>query len=272
MAKNKAGIEIFNGFQIKYPEYSVVTPHTLKEFTVRTLTVSEEEALKASMLTPSKLASHLNKVIFDCLSKKPEDIQTYEDFLNKLSIKDRDALMFGLYHSTYKDIQNYDVTCDSCNNVNSIKINFEKALKVNLWPKNSKEEALDKEVKVKLETASNVTAVVKQPRLIQEDNLMTDSTFSTDEMRDLQLQMLIIDRFEVENDGPDPDVYTDRDNIFAGYKQLPSTDRKLIEKAYAENFGKYGCEITSKVICQRCGKETTITVDLVRQFFRAMYQ
>ncbi len=272
MAKNRAGIEVFNGFQIKYPEYTVITPHTLKEFNIRTLTVSEEEALKASMLTPSKLASHLNKVIFDCLTKKPDDIKTYEDFLTKLSIKDRDALMFGLYHATYKDIQNYDVECSNCNTTTSVKVNYEKSLRVTLWPKNSKEECLKKEIAVPLEIASNVTAIVKQPTLFQEDTLMTNSTFASDDVRDLQLQILIIDRFEVDEGGPDKVVYSDRDNIYEGYCTLPSNDRKLIEKAYTENFGQYGCDIASKVVCPRCGHETTITIDLVRQFFRAMYQ
>ena len=270
--KNDAGIEIFEGFKIKYPEYSVITPQTLREFTIRTLTVSEEEVLKSSMLTPNKLASHLNKVIFDCLTKKPDDIKTYDDFLNKLTVKDRDALMFGLYHATYKDIQNYEITCASCNAQNSVKINFEKSFKAVMWPKDDVP-VLDKEVKVPLEIAKNITAVLKQTRLVTEDSFLSDAAFASDEVRDMQLQLLIIDRFEVDPGGKNPIVtYEDRDNIYEGYKQLPSTDRKLIEKAYADNFGKYGTEIKADVICQKCGARTSVTIDLVRQFFRAMYQ
>ena len=273
MSKNTAGVEVFNGFEIEYPEYSVVTPHSLKEFTIRTLTVGEEEKLKGSLLTPNRLASHLNQVIYSCICKKPDDIKTYEDFLNKLTIKDRDALMYGLYHVTYKDIHNYDVECGQCQHVNSVKINFEKSFRAKLWPKDSPKSAIDTEVSVKLQTAKNLTAIVKQPKLIDEDNLMKDSAFSSDELRDMNLQLLIISRFEIDRpESKAPDTLEDRDNIFKGYQQLPSTDRKLIDKAYLDNFGKYGVDVAARVKCQKCSHETDVTIDLVRQFFRAMYE
>lgn len=273
MSKNAAGIEIFNGFQIEYPEYSVITPHTLLEFSIRTLTVSEEEKLKGSLLTPNKLAGHLNEVIFNCLCKKPDSIKTYQDFLNKLTIKDRDALMYGLYHVTYKDIHNYDVECSQCQFINSVKINFEKGFRATLWPKDTEKGALDTEIPVKLNVAKNVTAIVKQPKLIDEDQLLKDTAFMSEETRDMNLQLLIISRFEIDRpEAKTADKIEDRDNIFKGYNQLPSTDRKLIDKAYVDNFGKYGVDVVSKVRCQKCSHETDVTIDLVRQFFRAMYE
>ena len=159
MSKNAAGVEIFNGFQIEYPEYSVITPHTLLEFSIRTLTVSEEEKLKGSLLTPNKLAGHLNEVIFNCLCKKPDTITTYQDFLNKLTIKDRDALMYGLYHVTYKDIHNYDVECSQCQFVNSVKINFEKGFRATLWPKDSEKNVLETEIPILGDECLNLFAI-----------------------------------------------------------------------------------------------------------------
>jgi hypothetical protein len=272
MSKNAAGIEVFNGFNIKYPEYSVITPHTLREFTIRTLTIEDEEKLKGSMLTPNKLAQHLNEVIYQCLVKKPDDIKTFNDFLTKLTIKDRDALMYGLYHVTHKDIHNYDVTCSSCNFINSVKIDFLKSFKAEMWPKDGFS-VLDQEVKVPCEIATGITAVIRQPLLCDESNLLKEMAFSTDSARDLAMQLLVIKRFEQDSaDIKNPVTIVERENIVMGYKQLPSPDKKQIDKAYNENFGKYGVEIESIVKCQKCGNEETISIDLVRQFFRSIYQ
>lgn len=272
MSKNAAGIEVFNGFDIKYPEYSILTPHTLKEFSIRSLTVAEEEKLKASLLTPNKLAEHLNSVIWDCLVKKPDDIKTYEDFMNKITIKDRDSLMYGLYHITYKDIHNYDVTCSKCEKVNSVKVNFLKSFKAELWP-NKEESIITKKVPVKFEIASNVSAIIRQPLLIDEHTLLQDTAFSTDDVRELSMQLLVIDKFEIERpEAKTPDFIEDRDNILKGYKQLPSTDRKLIDKTYTQEFGKYGVDLESIVKCMSCGNEDKININLVRQFFRSIYE
>ena len=272
MAKNSAGVEVFNGFKIVYPEYSVITPHTLKEFTIRTLTIEEEEKLKGSLITPNKLAEHLNDVIFQCLVKKPEDIKTYQDFLTKLTIKDRDALMYGLYHVTFKDIHNYDVTCSSCEHINSVKVDFLKSFKAEMWPKENGN-ILEKEVKVKFEIANNISAVIRQPLLVDEINLLKEMTFATDAVRDLSMQLLIIKRFEVDRpEAKTPDTLLERENILKGYKQLPSPDRKITEKSYSDNFGKYGVEIETIVKCQKCGSEETVSIDLVKQFFRSIYQ
>jgi hypothetical protein len=273
MSKNAAGVEVFRGFNIKYPEYSVVTPHTLQEYTIRALTVGEEEKLKASLLTPNKLAEHLNEVIWECLVKKPENIKSYQDFMNKNTIKDRDALMYGLYHVTYKDIHNYDVTCVNCEYINSIKVDFLKSLKAVMWPKDEKESMIDKKVPVKFEIADMVTAIIRQPMLIDEFNLLKDNAFTSEEVRDLNMQLLVIDKFEVDKEGAKtPDTVEDRDNILKGYKELPSTDRKMIDKVYEEEFGKYGIDVATRVRCQKCGHEEDISLDLVRQFFRSIYE
>lgn len=272
MSKNAAGVEVFSGFKIAYPEYSVVTPQTLKEFTVRSLTVEEEEKLKASLLTPTKMSEHLNEVIFTCLSKKPDDIITMNDFLTKLTIVDRDALMYGLYHVTYKDIHNYDVTCGACQHTNSVKVDFLKSFRATIWPADGKPVA-DMEIPIKFDVASGISAIIRQPMLMDEISLLRTLTFSTEAVRDLSMQLLIIKRFDIEKEGMKScETLEDRDNIMAGYKQLPPTDKKMINKAYKEHFGKYGVDIKSTIKCQKCGNEEEITIDLVKQFFRSMYE
>lgn len=273
MSKNAAGVEVFKGFDIKYPEYSVITPHTLQEFTIRSLTVQEEEVLKASLLTPNTLSEHLNKVIFSCLVKKPDNIKTLDDFINNLTIKDRDALMYGLYHVTYKDIHSYDVTCTECDTTNSVKIDFLKSFKTEMWPSNKPEDSiLKKEIPIKFEIASNITAIIVQPKLVDEQKVLKSSTFVSEETRDLSLELLVIKRFEIDRpEAKTPDTLEDRDNIVKGYKQLPVVDKSLINKTYQENFGKYGVSIKTIVKCKKCGFENNVSIDLVRQFFRSVY-
>jgi hypothetical protein len=269
MSKNAAGIEVFTGFGIKYPEYALVTPQTLQEYTIRSMTVQEEETLKASLLTPARLPDHLNSILFSCTVKKPDNIKTFDDFLNSTTVKDRDALMYALYHVTYKDIHLYDVTCSNCSNVNSVKINFLKSVSIVQWP--NKDSILKKRVEVPLELAAGVTAIVRQPTLAQESTLLKTISFNDEATRDMNMDLLIIEKFKVDGQDPkNPDFIEDRDNILKGYKQLPATDRRLIDKAYADNFGEYHIDIKSKVICQKCQSEEEISIDLVRQFFRAV--
>ena len=272
MSKNAAGVEVFNGFKIAYPEYSVITPQTLKEFTIRSLTVEEEEKLKSSLLTPTKLSDHLNEIIFTCISKKPDDIVTYKDFLTKLTVVDRDALMYGLYHITYKDIHNYDISCAKCEHVNSVKVNFLNSFKATIWP-DDKSTITELEIPIKFEIAKGITAIIRQPTLSDESELLKSLTFSSEEVRDMSMQLLIIKRFEIEKEGVKiPDTIEERENILKGYKQLPATDKDMIAEVYQENFGKYSVEIKSIVRCQKCGREDDVSIDLVKQFFRAMYK
>ena len=104
----------FKGFNLKYPEYEVITPHTHLSFSLRSLSVSEEERLKGSLLTPTKITEHLNKCLYESIVQKPESITDYKTFLKSLSLKDRDALLYGLYHITYEEIRNYDIRCTNC--------------------------------------------------------------------------------------------------------------------------------------------------------------
>lgn len=268
---NAGGMEIFHGLDLKYPEYEIITPHTLKSFTIRSLSVQDEERLKASLLTPAKLSEHLNRVIWDCLVQKPSDVQSYEDMLTNLTMKDRDALMYGLYHITYGDVNSYNVQCEKCDVINSVNINFLKSFKMIPWEKN--DNVLDYEISTKLKVADKVWVYMKQPLLKHESDLMRDMATESEETRDSALYLLIIDRLEVEQEGTDQRVQIkNRDNVRRAYSQLPATDRKIIEESYFKEFGKYGVEIKSIVNCKGCGHSNNITVDLVQQFFRSLYE
>jgi len=267
----KAGIEIIPKFEIKYPEYSLTTPQTLLDFTIRSLTVSEEETLKASLLQPSQLAQHLNKVIYASLVKKPENINDMETFLKNITLKDRDALMFALYHVTYKDIHNYDVTCPSCDTINSVKVNFNKSLVFNPW--NKDKSILTNEEKVQLELASSVTIVLRQPTIYNEEMLLRQLGHSTEEIREKQMSLLGIKHILINIDEQKkPDIIEDRDNIQTIFNKLPASDKKLVDKKFSDTYDKYKSEVKTIVKCQKCGIEKETTIDLVSQFFRTMFE
>jgi len=270
---DRAGIEIIPQFEIKYPEYTVCTPHTNGEYTIRSLKIGEEETLRSSLLTPSTLTEHLNKIIFSCLIKKPENIITLEDFINKNSVQDREALMYGLYHVTYKDLHTYDVTCMSCEHINPVKINFGDSFSMVAW--NQETPMLDMEIPVQLKMATVVTAILKQPSLLSEQTVMNNLKFSTDEEREKHISLLPIDRFEIDINksvgDKGKDVIKDRNNIKKIYNDLPAQDRESIDDAYEKNFGKYGVTIKTVVKCEKCQHENETEIDLVRQFFRAIY-
>ena len=96
---------MFKGFNLKYPEYEVITPQTKLSFTVRSLNVQEEERLKGSILTPQKITEHLNKCLYESLVTKPEVIKDFKTFLENVTLKDRDALLYGLYHGHAKKLE-----------------------------------------------------------------------------------------------------------------------------------------------------------------------
>ena len=70
-------LEILPVFKISYPEYTVITPQSNREFTIRSLNVQDEERFKSSSLAPNQFASHLNNIIWECIVKKPDDIKTF---------------------------------------------------------------------------------------------------------------------------------------------------------------------------------------------------
>lgn len=283
--KNKAGIEIFTSFGISYPEYEVITPQTKQSYTIRSLSVKEEEALKGSMITPSKVARHLSEVLWSCMVKKPDNIKTFDDFISNTTMKDRDALLFGLQVSTYKDAQPFNVRCtnEDCGHMNSVKINIEKGLSATFWDPDeitNKETGakrgsiLDFRKEVPLKVFKGVTCVIRTPTIKDEIQVSEDNTFATDEVRNMQLSLTMIDKFKIEPNEKVPagDEIVDRGNIFDAYNTLTPTDRKIIENAFEETFNKYQITVSSKIKCQRCGTVRNVEIDIAQQFFRTLFE
>jgi len=259
---------MFKSFNIKYPEYEVITPQTHLTFLVRSINVAEEERMKGSFMSPQKITEHLNKIIFESITDKPAHIKTFEDFKQGITIKDRDALLFGLYHISYEEIRNYDITCTSCQHKYPVTVKASDTLATEPYPA---EDILAKEVAVELPMAKGVTAYIKQPTLANEMEILQRQAVLSPNV-ELLTQAMAITKFEQDiEDQKEPDVYDDKVDIVSAFQTLTSRDKRAINDAYFENFGKYQIEMKVNVTCSACGHNEVVGVDLVENFFRMVY-
>ena len=256
----------FKGFGVSYPEYEVITPQTKMSFHVRSLNVSEEERLKGSLVTPQRVTEHLNKCLFDSIVKKPETITDFKSFLTQVTLKDRDAILYGLYHITYEEIRNYDIRCVACRKTFPVTVRASSTFNINLYPGN---DILSKRVKVPLPVTTGVNAVIRQPRLIDEERLMRDLAGVS---IDIITELLIIDRFEQDiEESKEPKVYNEPQDVRDAFLTLPAKDKRAIHDKYMEEFGQYGLDLKMQTVCSFCGQEETSDIDLVDNFFRMVF-
>ena len=261
--------EFFTGFKPKYPEYEVLVPQTLQEITVRSMTVQDEEALKGSMTNKRKTPELINKAIFDSIVSS--NYTSYDHFLETTTIRDRDALLYGLYHVTYKDIHNYELGCPNCEKTYTIKVELGKIFKMDAWA-GEPMEILSQKFEVELESVGNTIALIKQPTLADERDMLGDMLFQSDKHIDMGIEMLIIDRFICSSDSRSPMHISDRADIFRAYSAMLPIDRKTINRTYMDKFGKFGMDLTIASRCTHCGHENETQLDLLTQFFRSIFE
>lgn len=259
----------FTGFNVKYPEYEVITPHTHLSFTTRTMNVQDEENLKGSLMTPSKVTEHLNKCIYETLVKKPDTIIDFVSFLKLVTIKDRESLLYGLYHVTYEEIRNYDVRCKNCKKEFPVTVSASATFNFNPYPEN---DILSKRIRVKLPKTPGVFAIIKQPTLFDEMESIKNNSTRPGSTIDIITETLIIEKFEQDIESAiEPRIISNSVEIIDAYRSLPAKDKREIYEKYHEEFGKYGIELKMKVFCQHCGTEEVANIDLVENFFRMVY-
>lgn len=155
---------IFRGVDIKYPTYSVITPQTGLSFAVRSLNVSEVSRLKNSLSTPSKAFSLVNETIWDSIVSKPDFINTYNDFCKIITLKDREALLYGIHVMTFGYDRDAKMFCDQCGSENLIKYSLNKIFSINPYPKT---EAIKNMYKVSKEVDKERDEFME--RIIEED-------------------------------------------------------------------------------------------------------
>lgn len=256
------------------PVYNIVTPQTKLELSIRSLTIAEEERLKASILvpTPGKVTEHLNNCLFGTIVNKPERMKNYENFLKSLTIPDRDALLYGLYHITYEEERIYNISCSQCGHEHSVIINADKTFNINLYPG---EDILKARVVVPLN--NNLAVVLKQPTLADERFAYNNLLQRPIDSNDIYVNSMMIDKI-VELTGKKDDIpdeknaITNREDILDAFLSFPAKTRKIIYKAFYKEFGQYCIELKMNTICPKCGFNEVKNIDLLSQFFRLVFE
>ena len=260
---------MFKGFGLSYPEYEVLTPQTHQSYKLRSLNVQEEERLKGSFVTPIKITEHLNKCIFDSMTMKPEHVVDFTSFLKNTTLKDRDSLLYGLYHVSYEEIRNYDIKCASCRKDYTVTVSASSTFNFNSYPE---EDILTKRLKIDLPVSKGVRAVIKQPTLFDEIEVLKNHGGAPGKSIELLTETLILDRFEQDMEtSTEPKVYSDKDDVIDAYLTLPARDKRFIHESYREAFGQFGISLKMKTYCTHCSNESIVDIDMVEAFFRMVY-
>lgn len=259
----------FKGFQVTYPEYEVITPQTKLSFKLRSLSVAEEERLKGSLVTPLKIAEHLNQCLFETITNKPEGFDTLDKFQRGLTLKDRDALLYGLYHVTYEEIRNYQVTCKQCGKEYPVTVKASETFNFNPYPG---ENIVKNKIGVELPVTKGVFAYIKQPTLFDEIETLKELGSRPGSTIDTITETLIIDRFEQDIvDKKETLKYKTKEDILDAFLTLPARDKRAIFSSYEREFGQYGIDLKMKSVCSSCGHGDVYDIELVESFFRSLY-
>jgi len=265
---------VFQGFVQKFPEYEVPTPITNNVFTVRSITTAEELKLKSSLVSQSKLISILNSLLYDCIIQKPESITDIDTFKKNTTIIDRDALFLGWYHCSYGSvIEDIPVVCNKCKHEFTFNYDIEQGAKVDSF-NGLPGELLNKRISVNLNIAPAIVEL-QLPTLEKEELIQKNTSSMKDEDDITNLLLIISDIYYFLPDDKDRTnpikIENMLDKIYA-LKSLVPKDKKQINKAFQDEFGKYGVTLDYEVTCPNCSNTINRTLDLVRFFFRALYE
>lgn len=118
----------------EYPHFTVICPQTGYTFDVRTLNVQEVNQLKGSMMVQSKTPSLINKIIWGAIESKPDEIVDLNTFKQMVTLRDREAILYGIYCSTFGDEEEFKVVCKNCEHEEPIKVSMEKLFTMNAYP------------------------------------------------------------------------------------------------------------------------------------------
>lgn len=118
----------------EYPHFTVICPQTGYTFDVRTLNVQEVNQLKGSMMVQTKTPSLINKIIWNAIEDKQEDMKDLESFKKMVTLRDREAILYGIYCSTFGDEEEFKITCRNCEHEEPIKVSLEKLFSMSAYP------------------------------------------------------------------------------------------------------------------------------------------
>jgi hypothetical protein len=248
------------------------------------LTVAEEKKLKGSFIMPDKISEHVAQCIYDCLIEKPSHVKTFEQFIKATTTHDRQALLFGLFHISFGEVTDISVKCSNpmCSKVYKYAFATDSLAHITEYEpriiKTKQKDAEGKEVETEtLESIltrlveidlpiSKYKVFVKQPT-IYDEIVSTGVTGQLPYQKDAIDDIILIDRFELNKK-----QFTEVGQKLGIYLALPSKDKRLIAKSYADVFAKYTIDVAGTAVCPTCKADTKISIDFMDNFFRMVLE
>lgn len=258
---------------VDFPVMDMVTPHTKHHIRLRSMSVAQEEALKASPVAASKLVNMLNHVVYDCVVEREDPFNTFEGFEHALSITDREAVLFTLLLVSYGDEQEFASTCPTCGKNFESKAKLTENAEIKCY--DGKERLLQKKVTVEL-PISKYKATLILPTLSDERVFSMSRGVSAEVLRKANDYIIVKDmqiptEATPNAEGEVKERYITIDNTFEIYSmmsKLPARDRKFIQKEWTTNFGEYGVTVRIPTVCPHCTAQADISVNLLTELFR----
>lgn len=259
----------FQSFEL--PKWEVITPHTQHRLLIKSMLVQQEEALKSSSLSTTKMLDLINKTVYDCLDSREAPFDTVDGFMKNLTLADREALIYGLIVSSYGEEQDFNVTCNACSKNFTEKASLTQNVDIKLYE--DKEPILKKKVDVTL-PVSKYTVQLQMPTLWDEYVFANSRGVSPDVLRKAD-DYLVVKQLNipavVDPKKPDEVKTLAINNIFEIYsymRNMSPRDRKTIYSAWKENFGEYGLKIVIGTVCPHCGNRSDMYISMINELFR----
>lgn len=256
-------------------EYTIECPISKFVFALRPLTVSEEAAFRGSIMKTSHIPDFIYKMIWNCVTQKPQEINNYVDFVCKLPVKDMDALFYGLHQQSYGNKYIFSSICPECNSQYDYTVMLDDCLTQEVYD-GQPGELLKKEIRLPMDINKNypnikAEIIIGQPVVKNIMDIDKNPKFKTDVDKELAYTCMVIKRIEItDSDRQSSMVIDNFMDIFAQYKSLPVDVRKKIYNEYIENFGKYSIILKAKCDCPMCSKSYSVDLDIMQVFFRSM--
>lgn len=251
------------GVRVVAPLYMIVTPCTHIEYSIKSMTVMMEEALRTSLTSKQSLIKMLASAIYDCIVEKPKHIETFDDFCKSISAADQVALFFGLIHQSYGEITDIQTACPKCDS----KVSLENLSTAGLMDLKMYEGGDFLTKRVEMITDSGFKIVMRQPTLYDELSLFDDLLqIPNDKIGDLKEYLQNIEYIM----HPQGKKLTSPTDLYMVISELNLKEGKQIRNLFEKAYGEFGCtfEHDTKCSSKTCGFSFKVEVNLFNQFFR----
>lgn len=258
--------------ELQYATWEVMTPHTGFKINVKGMTVAQEEVLKTSDVSSAGMLSIINQITYECLVNPPEGLSTLSEFERNITVTDRQAILYGILAVTYGEVQDFNITCQSCGHQFDTKADITKNTEIKVY--HGKENLIEKKKEFSIPN-TNIRAVLHIPTLKDEKDFALskvpqDILRKADQyimIKELHLPSTSID----DKTGEPVTTHLIFENVFEIYSHIRKFSggwRRQILNAWSEEFGNYGVDSQIEATCPKCTFRNTMPINILGEIFR----